>query len=441
MKLYFIGIGGISMSALAQFLADQGHQVSGSDLTSTDAIARLEVSGIKVFIPQKKENIKSDIDEVIYTSAITPGSPGDAELQEARQLGIKTIKRAQKIGELTKRYKTIAISGTHGKSTTTAMILQILIEAGLDPSALLGSGFDLIGSNYRVGKGKYLVIEADEFDRSFHSFQVDFGAILNLEPDHLDYFTGGFEEIKETFKIYLGKNFKKNATLVYNQDDQNLVEVVKKLKRDDLRLITFGKSGDYKLGEIKLKLKIPGEHNRLNALAALALAESVGVKREVALQALAKFKGAERRLDFRGTKNKALVFDDYGHHPTEVKATLQAMREKYPKNKLIVVFQPHQYSRTHFFAADFAKAFKDADLVIIPPIYEVPGRDEEKKIDNKKLTELVKKNNQEAMATKSFEETVKLLNKITKPGDIVLVMGAGPVTEISAKFLNLKSKN
>lgn len=439
MKLYFIGIGGISMSGLAKFLHEKGDEVLGSDLVENEIIDTLRRAGIKVSIPQKKENIDKSIDEVIYTSAITPGSPGDAELKEAYRLGIRTVKRAKKIGELTKQYKTVAISGTHGKSTTTAMILQILIEAGLEPSALLGSNFALIKNNYRVGRGKHLVIESDEYDRSFHNFQVDFGAILNVEADHLDYFKEGIEEIKKAYFKYIQENFKKDAFLVYNADDKNLKEIIGEIHRSDLDKKTFGEKGDYQLSKIKLELSVPGIHNQKNALAALAIAEKIGVKRETTLKSLSNFKGAARRFEFKGEKNGAKVIDDYAHHPTEVKATLQAAREKFSTNRIIAVFQPHQYSRTSFFASDFAKSFVDADVVIIPPIYEVAGRDEEKKIDNFKLAKMIMAKNKETIATKSFEDTVKLLNKISRAGDIVMVMGAGPVTEISSRFLKLKN--
>jgi len=427
MKIYFIGIGGISMSALAGFLAEKGDDVLGSDINEGSTLAALRGKGIKIFVPQKKENITADIDEVVYTSAITPGSPGDVELQAAKKLGIKTTKRAQKIGELTSIYKTIAIAGTHGKSTTTAMVLQVLIEAGKDPSALLGSNFDLIGGNYCVGKSDLLVIEADEFDRSFHNFEVDFGAILNVEADHLDYFKRGIEEIKEAFKKYIEQNFKKNALLVYNADDKNLREIVSKIKRPDLSKKTLPK--------INLKLRVPGGHNQKNALAALVLAEEVGVDRKTALASLANFKGAERRFDFKGERNGVKVYDDYAHHPTEVRATLDAARERFKKNRIIAVFQPHQYSRTKFFANDFAKSFDDADLVVIPPIFEVVGRDEEREIDNFGLVKMIKKENKEAFAAKNFAEAVKLLNQITKSGDVVLVMGAGPIYQVADEFL------
>lgn len=418
------------MSALAQFLRDQSHEVLGSDITPTDATARLEVSGIKVLIPQKKENISADIDEVVYTSAITPDSPGDVELQQAHRLGLKTTKRAEKIGELTKKYTTIAISGTHGKSTTTAMVLQILLEAGRDPSALLGSDFDLIKGNFRVGRSRYLVIEADEFDRSFHHFFVDYGIILNLEADHLDYFKGGIDEIKEAFQKYIQENFKKSGCLIYNQEDKNLREVVTKIKQTDLKKIILPK--------IQLRLSVPGEHNQKNARAALALARKVGIEEKVIRKALLHFKGAGRRFEFKGEKSGVKVIDDYAHHPTEVKATLAAAREKFKSDRIIAVFQPHQYSRTKFFAKDFSRSFSDADLVIIPPIYEVVGRDEKKEIDNFALVEMIKTNGREAVATKNFDGTVKYLKKITKKGDVIIVMGAGPVTEISNKFLNEK---
>lgn len=436
MKYYFIGIGGISMSGLAKFLHEQGAEVCGSDLVENEITESLRQKGINVLVPQKKENIDNSFDEVIYTSAITPKSKGDAELQEAYRLGIKTIKRAQKIGELTSSYKTVAISGTHGKSTTTAMVLQILLEAGKDPSALLGSNFELTKGNYRVGKGSTLVIEADEFDRSFLNFYVDFGAILNVEADHLDYFKKGIKEIKETFAKYIQENFKSNAFLVYNADDENLSQIISKIHRPDLEKKTFGEAGDYKLSEMELKLSVPGVHNQKNALAALAIAEKIGIERDVALASLYKFKGAERRFDFKGEKNQVKVYDDYAHHPTEVKATLEAARDKFKKNRIIAVFQPHQYSRTYFFAKDFASSFKKADMVIIPPIYEVAGRDEEKEIDNYKLASMIKARGKEVFAAKSFEETVEKLNQISKAGDVIIVMGAGPVYQVANQFLN-----
>ncbi|MCX6811330.1 MAG: UDP-N-acetylmuramate--L-alanine ligase [Candidatus Berkelbacteria bacterium] len=439
MKLYFIGIGGISMSGLAKFLHEQGTEVCGSDLVKNEITDSLREKGIKVLVPQKKENIDASYDEVIYTSAITPGSPGDAELQEAKRLGIKIIKRAAKIGELTKKYKTIAISGTHGKSTTTAMVLQILLEAGKDPSALLGSNFDLIKSNYRVGKSDLLVIESDEFDRSFHNFYVNFGAILNVEADHLDYFKEGLEEIKIAFEKYIQENFKEKAFLVYNADDKNLHEIIAKIHRPDLEKKTFGGKGDYKLFEIKLKLSVPGIHNQKNALVALAIAEKIGIERKMVIKALSKFKGAARRFDFKGKRNGVKVYDDYAHHPTEVKATLQAARDKFKKNRLIAVFQPHQYSRTYFFAKDFATSFLKANIVIIPPIYEVAGRDEEKKIDNFELAKMIKVNQKEVFATKSFEDTVWKLNQISKANDIIIVMGAGPIYQVADEFLAKKT--
>lgn len=435
MKYYFIGIGGISMSGLAQFLHELGDQVLGSDIVANEMVKTLRKKGIKINVPQSAQNIDSSIDEVIYTSAITPGSPGDAELAKAKRLAIKTTKRAQKIGELTKKYKTLAISGTHGKSTTTAMVLQIMLAAKLDPSALLGSNFDLINSNYRLGRGEYLVIESDEFDLSFHNFYVDFGAILNLEADHLDYFKRGLEEIKEAFALYIENNFKTEGGLIYNADDKNLADVLSRIKRDDLKLISFGKKAYYSLEKIKLNLLVPGEHNRMNALAALALAEAAGVPRDVAKKALAKFEGASRRFDFKGEKDGIGVYDDYAHHPSEVKATLTAAREKFPKKKIIAVFQPHQYSRTKFFALEFAAAFEEADLVFIPPIYEVAGRDEKKEIDNYELAKMIRQNNKKCLATKSFAETVVKLKKTAKPGSIIMVMGAGPVNEIAVQFL------
>lgn len=428
MKYYFIGIGGISMSALAKFLHEQGVSVCGSDLVENDTIDSLRKTGIKVFIPQKKENIDKSIDEVVYTSAITSGSPGDVELKEARRLGIKTTKRGEKIGELTKKYETIAIAGTHGKSTTTAMVLQILLEAGRDPSALLGSDFNLIKGNYRVGQSKYLVIESDEFDRSFHNFFIDYGALLNLEADHLDYFKGGIKEIKKAFQKYIQENFKESACLIYNQEDKNLREVITKVKRADLKKETLPK--------IKLKLSVPGEHNQKNARAAFALAKKIGVEEKIIRKALSNFKGADRRFEFRGEKDDVKVIDDYAHHPTEVKATLSAARDKFKSKRIIAVFQPHQYSRTKFFAQGFSQSFKDADLVIIPPIYEVVGRDEQREIDNFGLVKMIKVENKDTVATKSFTETIKYLKKIAKPGDVIVVMGAGPVTEISEKFLN-----
>lgn len=424
------------MSGLAKFLHEQGAEVYGSDLVENETVNSLRKAGIQVSVPQKKENVNDSFDEVIYTSAITPGSPGDAELQEAYKLGIKTVKRAQKIGELTRNYKTVAISGTHGKSTTTAMVLQILIEAGKDPSALLGSNFDLIKSNHRLGKSDLLVIESDEFDRSFLNFYVDFGAILNVEADHLDYFKKGIEEIKETFAKYIQENFKEKSFLVYNSDDENLSQIISKTHRSDIEKKTFGEVGDYKLFEIKLNLSVPGAHNQKNALAALAIAEKIGIRREDAIFSLEKFKGAARRFDFKGEKNQIKVYDDYAHHPTEVKATLEAARDKFKKSRIIAVFQPHQYSRTYFFAKDFASSFTRADIVIIPPIYEAAGRDEEKKISNFKLASMIKARGKEVFATKSFKETTEMLNQISKAGDVIIVMGAGPIYQVADKFLS-----
>jgi UDP-N-acetylmuramate--alanine ligase len=305
-----------------------------------------------------------------------------------------------------------------------------MLENQKDPSALLGSGFGLIGGNYRVGKGQYLIIEADEFDRSFLNFQIDYGALLNIEPDHLDYFKGGIKEIEEVFKEYLENNLKSEAFLVYNNEDKRIKKIISNLERKDLEMLSFGEGGDFELSGLKTELRIPGKHNRMNALAVFALSSKLLLDEEKTLEGLAKFKGAKRRFDYKGEKEGVKVYDDYAHHPTEVRATLQATRENFTRRRIIAVFQPHQYSRTKFFAKEFTKAFKNADIVIIPPIYE------KKEIDNLELSKMIKSSGKTCFATKNFKQTVVKLKNIVKPGDLVMVMGAGPINEVAESFLN-----
>jgi len=393
MKVHFIGIGGIGVSALAQYYLEKGHQVSGSDLNSSEITEFLRVKGARIYIgPQLARTVLANIDLVIYSPAVQKNNP---ELMAAKKLGIKCQSYPKALGELTKKYFTIAVSGTHGKSTTTAMIALILIRAGLDPTVIVGTKLkEFKNSNCRVGKSNYLVIEADEHFASFLNYWPKIIVLTNIEADHLDYYKN-LQNLLKTFKEYISHS-SKDGVLIFNKNDKNILEITKNYIGD-----TYGFSGKQnEVKKIKNILKIPGEHNVYNALAALTLARVLKIPDKVTYKTLSEYKGAWRRFEiknvklYENTSCSITVVSDYGHHPTQIRATLKAAREKWPKRKIWLVFQPHQHQRTFYLFKDFVMVFKKALLkhwvnkCIITDIYGVAGREKKeirKKVNSEKL--------------------------------------------------------
>lgn len=456
-KIHMIGIGGVSMSGIAVVLKKAGFEVTGSDRTYGDMTNILEENGIPVFIGSNAELVK-DADVVVYTSAI---SQHDSEFVKAKSLGIPTIERAKFLGMLLKNYEIpICIAGTHGKTTTTSMTSLIFMDAGYDPNVQVGAKHKKLGDlNYRIGESEYFILEACEYVDSFLNFPHHTATILNIDEDHLDYFSG-IEEIKNSFKKFI-LNIKKNGILVMNKDDKNSMEVLKdilpELQNKNISVYTFSLSdptADVYAKNISCNIKgfysfditdkktsktysyyltVPGIHNVYDALASITTAHAHGIEFSKMKKTLSEFCGAKRRFELKqDLGNNILVYDDYSHHPTEVKATLSAAKQKHP-NKIIAVFQPHTYSRTKELLDDFASAFFDADIVIVPDIYAAREIDDGS-ISSKDLVNKLKEQGVNAMYIKDFNEIVDYVRSIAKPNDIILTLGAGDVTKISDMF-------
>lgn len=439
MKIYFIGIGGIGVSALARYYLKKDHNVFGSDLVETEITKALKKEGAKISIGKhKKSNIKRDIDLVIYTLATEKNNP---ELKEAKKLKIKTKTYPEALGKLTKKYFTIAISGTHGKSTTSAMTAILLKEAGLDPTVLIGTKLKEFGdSNCRVGKSRYLVIEADEYGGAFLNYWPKVIALTTLEKEHLDYFKNE-KNIFNAFKKYIS-HLSKDGFLILNKDDKNILKLKSYIKNPKFKIKNYSLKQKNDIVKIKKTLKVPGIHNVSNALAVLNIARTLEISEKTTLKALSKYKGAWRRFEIIPSKinnTSYTLISDYGHHPTEIKATLQAAREKYKEKRIILVYQPHQYQRTKLLFKDFVKSFDGADYLILNEIYGVAGREKGNLVSSRDLVKSISKkwcNRKPVKFIKNQSDILKELSKTIKKGDIVIVMGAGDIYNLTLKLTN-----
>jgi len=444
MKIHFVGIGGIGVSALARYYLKNGARVSGSDLVESEITEDLKKLGAKIIINSKVKNQKSKLNKiqkfikeanlVIYSPAIPKNHP---ELKLAKKFKIKTLSYPQALGELTKKHFTIAVCGTHGKSTTTALIGLILTKAGFDPTVMVGTKLkEFKNSNCRVGKSKYLVIEADEHFASFLNYWPKIIVLTTLEPDHLDYY--------KTFKNYL-KAFKefifhlpKDGILIANGDDKNISKLKTQISKSSFRILTYSLKNP-KAKKLRKILKMPGEFNVSNALASLKLAKILKIPEKIALSALSKYRGAWRRFEIKKikiNKRNVILVSDYGHHPTEVEKTLNAAREKFKNKKIICVFQPHQYQRTYYLLENFVKALRKVkvDKLIITDIYDVPGREEKgikKLISAKILVEKVKRKN---VFYLKKERLLDYIKKEIKGGEVLIIMGAGDIYNLWKKL-------
>ena len=442
-KIHMIGIGGISMSGIAEILTNWGFQVSGSNNVDSEILHTLQNNGIKVFIGHKAENVVG-ADCVVYTAAVKKDNP---ELVHAKELGIPTIERADFLGELTRCYKnTIAISGTHGKTTTTSLVSLCFMEALRDPSIQVGAIIKDLNGNYRVGNTEDFIIEACEYVESFLKFSPKSEIILNIDNDHLDYYKN-LENIKKAFIKYV-KLLPEDGYLVINADDKNCLDLPQYSKATCIKYGIENKDADFIAKNIKfdkdgfpefdvyknnefyehIRLSILGRHNVSNALACIALCDKYNISKENIKNALVKFTGADRRFEFKGIVNGSKIFDDYGHHPTEVKAIAKALRNKQYKESW-VVFQPHTYSRTFNLLDDFAKALLDFDNIIVTDIYAARETNTYN-ISSKDLVDKIISLGKDAKYIPTLEGCVAYLKENVKPNDIVLTLGAGNVTEI-----------
>ena len=447
-KVHMVGIGGVSMSGIAEILINFGFSVTGSNNVETETTKKLERAGIKVSIGHNEKNIV-DQDVVVYSAAIKQDNP---ELVTAKSKNIPIIERADFLGELTRCYKdTITISGTHGKSTTTSMVSLCFLEALKDPSIQVGADIKQLDGNYKVGNSEYFIIEACEYVESFLKFSPKSEIILNIDNDHLDYFKN-FENIKNAFVKYV-KLLPDDGLLVVNGDDKNALDLTQYTKATSITYGISNKNTDffavnivfdnngfpefdvYAKGEFygRIKLNVPGMHNVLNALACIALCDYYGIKLDSIQKALISFTGADRRFEFKGTVNGANIYDDYGHHPTEIVATAKAlMNKKY--NKSWVVFQPHTYSRTKNLMDDFAKALLNFDNIIILDIYAAREKNTYG-ITSKDLADKICSLGKDALYIPDFNDCVKYLKENVHENDIIITQGAGTVTEIGPMLL------
>jgi len=418
-KVHFIGIGGIGISAIAKMFLLEGKKVSGSDMSDSKIVEELKKAGAEINIGHSAKNLPKDLDLVVYTIAITDEN---SELKEAKKRNIKCITYPQALNEISKEKYTIAVSGTHGKTTTTAMIAKIMIDAGLDPTVIVGSLLKDTKSNFVAGKSKYLVVEACEYRKSFLNIEPDIAVITNIDNDHLDFYKD-IADIQNAFGEFADKVTEKGY-IVCDEKDKLVTDVIKNIKAK----IVF--SNQFKSD---LKLKIPGEHNKRNAEKALAVAHLLEIDKKKAIKSLEEFSGTWRRFEFKGETNcGALVYDDYGHHPTEIKATLKGAKEFFDGKKIIAVFQPHLFSRTKLLLNDFAQAFKDADEIIFAPIY--PAREPfDATISSDILASKIK--NTKAISLKDFEEINKYIVENLKKGDVLITIGAGDVYKIGENML------
>ena len=448
-SIHMIGIGGTSMSGIAEILKNFGIRVTGSDGVESKVTKKLQKSGIEVFIGHSASNVQNP-DAVVYSAAV---KPDNVEMIEAKNKNIPTIERADFLGELTRCFKdTITIAGTHGKSTTTSMVAICFLESLKDPSIQVGAEIKQIDGNYKVGNSEYFIIEACEYVESFLKFSPKTEIILNIDNDHLDYFKN-FENIKEAFKKYV-KLLPNDGLLVLNGDDENTLALS---KYTDAKILTYGitnKNTNFFAVNIvfdndgfpefdvyansnfygRIKLSVAGMHNVLNALSCIAVCNYYGIKFEIIRKALASFTGAGRRLEYKGMVNGAQIYDDYGHHPTEIVATSKALMHK-QYNKSWIVFQPHTYSRTKNLLDDFAKALLNFDNIIILDIYAASEKNTYG-INSKDLVNKIISLGKNALYIPEFDECVKYIKENIQTNDIILTQGAGTVTQIGSMLIN-----
>ncbi len=445
-KIHFVGIGGIGMSGIAEVLLNLGYKVSGSDLRKSEITERLALLGGEIFYGHARENI-AGADVVVISSAVREDNP---EVVEAKELLIPVIPRAEMLAELMRMKYGIAIAGTHGKTTTTSMISTILGHAGIDPTIVIGGKLNSIGTNARLGQGKFLVAEADESDGSFLKLSPTIAVVTNIDADHLDFYSG-IDQIKETFVEFINKiPFYGLAVLCL--DNGNVADIIPMVKK---RFITYGLSAqnDFRASDIRMSgnaisfvayyrgdrlgeisFGMPGAHNVLNALATVAVAMELNIPFSKIQEGFKVFGGVGRRFQIKGEVGDVMVVDDYGHHPAEIRATLAAAKGGWDR-RLVVVFQPHRYTRTRELFDEFVKSFYDADLLVLTDIYPA-GEQPIEGVTSEALCSSIKKHGQKDVVYIPDREAVNdHLLHILKAGDIVLTLGAGNIWQTGEALL------
>ena len=447
-RIHFVGIGGIGMSGIAEILINQGFEVSGSDMAVSENTDYLSSIGAKIFIGHNAENIKGS-EVVVYSSAIKLAD--NPETQEATNHNIPLLRRAEMLAEVSRLNYCLAIAGTHGKTTTTSICGLILIKAGFDPTVIVGGRLKgLGGTNARLGKGDWTVVEADEFDRSFLQLLPTIAIVNNVEEEHLDIYKD-YDDLKETFSQFANK-VPFYGFVAVCLDDNGVKDILSNIKK---KVVTFGLSRhcDIRAEDISyhercvecrviekgrelgvLKLNIPGEHNVRNALGAIAVSRELGIDFEVIKEAIAEFSGVYRRFEIKGEKNGIMIIDDYAHHPSEIQATLKAVRSGWQR-RIVAVFQPHTFSRTQRFYKDFGRSFDDADVLFITDIY--PAREKPiEGITGKLIADSANQyGHKNVHYVQSSGNLLSELQNVIQPGDIVITLGAGDIWKIANQLI------
>ena len=447
--IHFVGIGGIGMSGIAELLLNLGFDISGSDISNNENVERLKILGVIIFHGHNPENIKG-CDVLVYSSAV---SLNNSEIIRAKQMGLPVIKRAEMLGELINLKETsIAISGTHGKTTTSSMIGSMLTYAGKEPTLVVGGLVQNLNSNSKLGEGQIIVVEADEFDRSFLSLKPTIAIVNNIELEHTDCYKD-LNDLENSF-LQFCQSIPFYGSVLVNIDSFSIKNILHKIERP---VTTYGMSRDaaFRAKELEFKenkstyslfraeenlgkihLNVPGEHNVMNSLGAVALGFELGLSFNSIKNGLLDYKGVRRRFDIKGSHNDVMVVDDYAHHPTEVFTTIEAAKKGWDR-KLIVVFQPHLYTRTKEFYKEFAKSLEKADFIIITSIYPsrekpIPG------ITSKLISDYIDKTKKDVLFNvNEVDQAITILNEIAKPGSMILTLGAGDIWRFSDRYLNI----
>ncbi len=435
------------MSGIAELLLNLGYKVSGSDLRSTDITRRLAQLGGTVFQGHRPEQIQG-ADVVVVSSAVGQNNP---EVMAAKEAIIPVIPRAEMLAELMRLKYSIGVAGAHGKTTTTWIIASVLDHGGLDPTVVIGGKLDSLGTNARLGQGEFIVAEADESDGSFLKLSPTIGVVTNINAEHLDFY-GDVEKIKQVFLNFINKvPFYGMAVLCL--DNEGIQELIPKIEK---RFVTYGMTSqaDYQAKDVNIKgmsseyritfrgevlglveLNLPGIHNVYNSMASIAIGRELGISFDTILRALKEVEGVQRRLQVKGMLGGVTVVDDYGHHPTEIKLTLQSARQCWPDSRIVVVFQPHRYSRTSLLFDDFTRAFYEADSLVVLPIYAA-GEAPIENVDARRLCEGIRQHgHKDVTFHDGQDEALSYLKKTLRQGDLLLTLGAGDVWRVGESFL------
>ena len=419
-RIHFIGIGGIGMSALARYFLHEKKVVSGSDRTPSAITDALAVEGVQIFTEQVAGNISGDIELFVYTEAM---AQDQAEMVAARALGVPMVNYFEALGLVANPYYLIAVSGTHGKTTTTAMLADIFEANEKDPTVVVGSLRAKTQSNFRAGKSKYAIVEACEYKRDFLHLKPDVLVITNVEYEHTDYYKD-LADVQDAFRTFV-LQVNEGGVVVANKKDPAIAPIIAGLDN----VIDYTE-----LFDIKLPLKQPGVHNRLNAAAALTVARHEKLSLDQSREALSEFTGTWRRFEYKGEFQGVPVYDDYAHHPTEIRATLEGVRELYPDKDITIVFEPHTFSRTGMLFDDFARAFAHADRVLLLPIYAAREANPDG-ISSRELAVKSLEYNKNVLYVPSYEDAIETLKDATKQNDVIVVLGAGNITKLAGDLV------